>query len=210
MKKNKIKNILKTLLTIIIIQQTFISVAFSQDEFEGITEHPIIKLTPGMVFPGGQNVQSLFNSGFSFTASANIPNVIKIKDFYLNVGLEVGFYSIQSDYNNLIDIPILANVGFENLSYKTGKFKIIPEIDLGLHIQSCNNQLFNKPGIGFAPGVGIEYKINKELTLLTKLKVTEIITSESKTQEWVDLRLGLSYTILDQSIELHKSKPMYK
>ncbi len=119
------------------------------------------------------------------------------------------FYHIGSEYSNLLDIPIFFHFGFNKYNLPNRKLNIIPEIGLGIHIQSCSNQRFNDVNFGFTPGLSVEYKINKELTLFSKLRIIEIVKS-TETQEWVDLRLGLSYTISDQSIVLHKPKPMYK
>ena len=207
--RKKLTNILKILLTIIIIHQISIIKAFSEDEFKGIIEYPVLEFSAGMIIPGGRNVRTLFNNGVSFTVNAKIPNLIKIKKLYLDVGLETGFYHVGSNYNNLLDIPILVNIGFSKYGFQNNKLNIAPEIGVGIYMQSCNNNRFNSINFGIAPSVNISYKINKELTILSKLRIIEI-TGYPDTQEWVDLRLGLSYTIIDQLIVLHKPKPMYK
>ena len=207
--RKKIPHIFKIIITIIIIHQIFSIKVFSKDDFKGITEYPVLEFSSGIIIPGGRNVRNSFNNGVSFTIKAKIPKLIKIKNLYLDTGIESGFYNIGSEYSNLLDIPIFVYFGFSRYDLPNRKLNIIPEVGFGIHMQSCNNNRFNGIGFGITPNISIKYKINKKVTILSKLRIIEIIRSQ-ETQEWVDLRLGFSYTILDQPIELHKPKPMYK
>lgn len=209
MTRKKTTDIFKILITIITIHQIFTIKAFSKEDFKGVTVYPVLEFSSGMVIPGGRNVRKSFNNGTSFTVKAKIHKLIKIKKLYLDAGIESGFYYIGSEYSNLLDIPIFFHFGFNKYNLPNRKLNIIPEIGLGVHIQSCDNKRFNGVNFGFTPALSIEYKINKKLTLFSKLRIIEIVKS-TETQEWVDLRLGLSYTISDQPIVLHKPKPMYK
>jgi hypothetical protein len=165
-----------------------------------MTHDLVIGATVGGMVPLGENIKDRFNIGIPFTAHAKVPYLAEISGMSVGAGLEIGYYMASAEYgedlsgipisifgdldlSNLIGLPPVMNLGFE--------------LGLGLHLQDLGDSYTY---FGLTPGIVFGYEVMEGLDIVAKLRFSEIVSSDDPfggTQEWLDFRVGVSYTLPD-------------
>lgn len=158
----------------------------------------VIGASFGGMIPFGQNIKDRFNMGIPFTIHAKVSGLIEISGMSLGAGLELGYYMASAETgDDLSGIPILAfgDLDLSNLLPLPPEMGLGVELSLGLHLQSVGDSFTS---LGLTPGVVFRYEVMEGLEVLAKLRASEILSSNedfSGTQEWIDLRIGVNYTL---------------
>ena len=171
-----------------------------------ITQDLTIGVTGGGMVPGGGNIKDRFDVGIPVAIYAKLPHLAKIGNMDIGLGLEIGYYEASAKYgdelcavpvslfgdldlSNLIGLPPVMNLGFE--------------LGLGLHMQCLGDSPYNSY-LGISPGIVFGYEVIEGLNIFAKARLSEVISDVNPfetnqqpfggTQEWLDFRIGLSYT----------------
>jgi len=152
----------------------------------------------GGMIPIGQNIKDRFNMGIPFTIHAKVSGLVEISGMSLGAGLELGYYMASAETgDDLSGIPILAfgDLDLSNLLPLPPEMGLGVELGLGLHLQSAGDSFTY---LGLTPGVVFRYEVMEGIEVLAKLRASEILSSDEDfggTQEWIDLRIGVNYTL---------------
>lgn len=166
-----------------------------------MTHDLIIGATVGGIVPLGENIKDRFEVGIPFAVHAKVPYLAEISGMGVGAGLEIGYYMAEAEYgDDLSGIPIMifGDLDLSNLISMPPEMELGIELGLGLHMQDLGDSY---TCFGFNPGVFFGYEVMEGLDIVAKLRFSEILSSEDDpiggTQEWLDFRVGVSYTLPD-------------
>ncbi|HCL00310.1 MAG TPA: hypothetical protein DHW42_09440 [Candidatus Marinimicrobia bacterium] len=155
----------------------------------------VIGVSYGGMIPFGQNIKNNYETGTPFGIHTMITGLAKFGCVTLDVGLESGYYTAKNSTgsNDLNGVPVYALLDF-NLSNLFG-FYLCTEVAAGFNMQTADKSY---RVFGVTPGLVCGFNVIKGLDFILKIRGAEIFTGYEGgdgTQDWIDLRAGINYTL---------------